>query len=144
MIISYRNKDKTYEDTKILRICPNYLIHFGDIEQNDGTGHTSHFSDNRYIKDEFSNNLSFCDYGIVAMANKGKDTNGSQFFITLDDLPFLNGKYTIIGQVLGGYQYLLSLAKECGSADGKPKCESKITKTGIYKYEDYMKNRNYL
>jgi len=125
-------------------VCPNYLIHFGDISNNDGTGHLTYQIDNSYVKDEISDNLSFCDYGVVAMANKGKDTNGSQFFITLDDLPFLNSKYTIIGQVLGGYQYLLSLAKECGSADGIPKCNSKITKTGLYKYEDYMRNRKYL
>lgn len=127
-----------------MRICPNYLIHFGDIYNNDGSGHLTQNVDNRFIKDEISDKLSFCDYGVVAMANKGKDTNGSQFFISLDDLPFLNGNYTIIGQVLGGYQYLLSLAKECGSADGQPKCNSKITKTGIYKYEDYMKNRKNL
>jgi len=127
-----------------LRICPNYLIHFGDISNNDGTGHLTHHVDNRFIKDEISKNLSFCDYGVVAIANKGKDTNGSQFFITLDDLPFLDGKYTIIGQVVGGYHYLISLAKECGSADGKPKCSSKITKTGIYKFEDYMKNKKLL
>lgn len=120
------------------------MIHFGDIKNNDGTGHISNYIDNRFIKDEISNNLTFCDYGVVAMANRGKDTNGSQFFITLDDLPFLNGKYTIVGQVLGGYQYLLSLAKECGSADGAPKCNAKITKTGIYNYEDYMKNRKYI
>ncbi len=120
------------------------MIQFGDIENNDGTGHLSSFIDNRFVKDEISKNLTFCDYGVVAMANKGTDTNGSQFFITMDDLPFLNSKYTIIGQVLGGYHYLVSLAKECGSADGKPKCNSKINKTGIYQYEDYMKNRKFL
>jgi peptidyl-prolyl cis-trans isomerase A (cyclophilin A) len=75
------------------------------------------------------------------MANKGKDTNGSQFFITMDDIPDLNGKYTIIGQVLNGFDSLLNLTKECGSKDGTAKCDAKITKTGIYQYDEYMKNK---
>ena len=119
------------------------MIHFGDIENNDGSGHVSNYSDNRFVRDEISKNLTFCDNGIVAMANKGKDSNGSQFFITLDDLPFLNEKYTIIGHVLTGYNFLQSLAKECGSINGVPKCSSKITKTGVYNYEEFMKNRKF-
>jgi cyclophilin family peptidyl-prolyl cis-trans isomerase len=46
--------------------------------------------------------LTFDKAGVVAMANAGRDTNGSQFFITFDAQPMLDGGYTIFGQVVGG------------------------------------------
>ncbi len=46
--------------------------------------------------------LTFDKAGVVAMANAGRDTNGSQFFITFDAYPSLNGGYTIFGQVISG------------------------------------------
>lgn len=113
----------------------------GDIKNNNGTGHASCFDDDRYIKDEINPDIKFCEGGIVAMANKGKDTNGSQFFITFDDLPFFDGDYTIIGQVLKGYEIAKNILNICGSADGTPKCVVKITDSGIYKYDDYMRNK---
>jgi cyclophilin family peptidyl-prolyl cis-trans isomerase len=117
-------------------------MQMGDITNNDGTGHTSHFEDNRYIKDEIDPSVSFCEGGVVAMANKGKDTNGSQFFITFDDLPFLNDDYTIIGQVVKGYDVAKKVLHFCGSIQGTPKCSIKISDSGIYKYDDYTKNKS--
>lgn len=113
----------------------------GDILSNNGTGHISHLKANDYIKDEIDPSLSFCEAGVVAMANKGPDTNGSQFFITLDDLPFLNGKYTIIGQTIDGYHVLKRLASECGTPEGQSKCNVKISKTGIFDYKEYTQNK---
>jgi cyclophilin family peptidyl-prolyl cis-trans isomerase len=46
--------------------------------------------------------LTFDKAGVVAMANAGRDTNGSQFFITFAPQPYLNGDYTIFGQVISG------------------------------------------
>ncbi len=117
------------------------MIQFGDIKNNDGTGHISHMNLNEYIEDEITPSLTFCDSGLVAMANKGKDTNGSQFFITLDELPSLNGKYTIIGSVEHNFELLNLIAKECGGLDGIPKCNLKISKTGIYDYRDYQSQK---
>ena len=54
---------------------------------------------------EFANedsDLVFDKAGVVAMANAGRDTNGSQFFITFDAATYLNGDYTIFGQVIEG------------------------------------------
>ena len=110
----------------------------GDIAQNNGTGNMTHYTDNKFIKDEIDPNINFCEAGIVALANRGADTNGSQFFITLDELPNLNNKYTIIGTTIKGFDQLKKLAAFCGSRDGFSNCDVKITKTGIYDFKDYV------
>ena len=130
-----------YEESKIFRIVPKYLIQFGDIISNNGTGHFSHYDDNRYLNDEIVPDVTFCEAGIVALANKGPNTNGSQFFITLDELPSLNDKYTIIGQTVKGFEQLKKLAAMCGNPDGTSKCNVKITHTGIYDYKDYVRDK---
>ena len=112
----------------------------GDISNNDGTGHTSHYQNNKYVKDEIDPNVTFCESGLVAMANKGPNTNGSQFFITFDELPYLNNKYTIIGQAIKGFEDLKQLAIICGNELENTKCNVKISKTGIYDYKDYATN----
>jgi peptidylprolyl isomerase len=77
------------------------------------------------------------------MANKGRNTNGSQFFITLYELPDLDGEYTIIGTVLNGLNSLQYLTRLCGSLSGETQCNLKITQTGIYNFDDYTsKNKN--
>jgi cyclophilin family peptidyl-prolyl cis-trans isomerase len=53
-------------------------------------------------KDEPDSTLTFADAGVLAMANSGPDSNGSQFFITLGPRPDLNGKHTIFGRVVAG------------------------------------------
>lgn len=113
----------------------------GDIENNDGTGHLSYMDNNDYIKDETTPNVTFCESGVVALANKGPDTNGSQFFITMDELPFLDGKYTIIGQTISGFEKLKKLSMICGSEEGKTNCNVKVANSGIYNFSEYMKNK---
>ena len=57
------------------------------------------------------NDLSFDKPGVVAMANAGRDTNGSQFFITFDKAGYLNGGYTIFGQVISGMDVVNGLTR---------------------------------
>jgi cyclophilin family peptidyl-prolyl cis-trans isomerase len=57
------------------------------------------------------NDLSFDKPGVVAMANAGRDTNGSQFFITFDKAEHLNGDYTIFGQVIDGMDVVNRLTR---------------------------------
>ena len=56
-------------------------------------------------------NLTFDKAGVVAMANSGRDTNGSQFFITFDAAPHLNGGYTIFGQVVSGMDVVNAITR---------------------------------
>lgn len=79
------------------RVIDGFMIQGGDPEGTGmgGPGYT--------IEDEFLDDLRFDGEGILAMANTGMPhTGGSQFFITLDKTPWLNGKHTIFGKVVKG------------------------------------------
>ena len=69
------------------------------------------------FEDEFSSGLTFDKPGLLAMANSGPNTNGSQFFITYAETPHLNGLHTIFGEVIEGMDVVNSLTRrDPGSA----------------------------
>ena len=84
-------KNDFYNGLKFFRVVPNGLVQGGDPAEN-GTGTTGYI-----IPDEKKKWLNFDVEGILAMANSGPNTNSSQFFITMQAMPNLNGKHTIIG-----------------------------------------------
>ncbi len=81
-----------YDGTIFHRVIPNFMIQGGDPAGN-GTGDPGY-----KFKNEVSSDLLFDKPGRLAYANSGRDTNGSQFFITEVAVPHLNGNYTIFGQ----------------------------------------------
>ncbi len=85
-----------YNDTVFHRVIPDFMIQGGDPLGN-GTGGPGY-----RFEDEIAPALTFENKGILAMANAGPNTNGSQFFITVAPAPWLNGRHTIFGKVIKG------------------------------------------
>lgn len=85
-----------YKNIIFHRIIKDFMLQGGDIT---GTGRGG---PGYQFKDEFDSSLIFDQPGILAMANSGPNTNGSQFFITTVPTPWLNGKHTIFGKVVTG------------------------------------------
>ncbi len=109
-IVKLVNRD-FYNGTTFHRVVPDFVIQGGDPltkdknPANDGTGGPGY-----YIKDEYSKELKHL-LGTVALAKAANDQNGSQFYICLKAVPFLNGRYTIVGQVIKGMDVVEKIAK---------------------------------
>lgn len=81
----------------------------GQLAQTGDPSGTGYGGPGYAIPDELDNGLTFDGPGVVAMANAGPDSGGSQFFIALRALPDLNGRYTIFGRVTTGLDILTAL-----------------------------------
>ncbi len=92
-----------YDNTTFHRVLPNFMAHGGDPTRPGGGGPGYTF------QDEFHPDLLFNEPGLLAMANAGPNTNGSQFFLTTAPTPNLNRVHTIFGKVVDGMAVLLSL-----------------------------------
>ena len=91
-----------YDGTTFHRVLPNFMAQGGDPTGTGGGGPGYEF-DNEY------SDLTFDRPGVVAMANAGPNTNGSQFFITFSPQEYLNGGYTIFGQVVEGMDVVMGI-----------------------------------
>lgn len=90
-----------YNNIIFHRVIRKFMIQTGD-PMGDGTGGESIW--NNHFEDEFSPDLNHDKAYTVSMANAGPNTNGSQFFITTESMPHLNGKHTVFGRCIRGFE----------------------------------------
>ncbi len=119
------SKKGYYNGTIFHRIIKRFMIQGGD-PTGTGRGGESIYGDT--FEDEFKANVVFDKPGIIAMANRGPGTNGSQFFITTVPTPHLNGRHTIFGKVVKGYDIVQKIENtQVGNMD-KPVKDQVIKK----------------
>jgi len=109
-----RRTDPLYDDIEFHRIIDGFMIQTGDPTGTGrgGPGYT--------FDDEFHPELSHDSAGTVSMANRGPDTNGSQFFITLDAQPHLDDKHAVFGEVIDGMEIVEGIGSATTDGNDKP------------------------
>ncbi|KAJ6262430.1 Phosphatase [Drechslerella dactyloides] len=117
-----------YKSTIFHRVIEEFMVQGGDITRGDGKGGMSIYGET--FEDE---NLGWCDIdkeGLVCMANRGKDTNSSQFFITCAPCDHLNGKHTVFGHVVAGLQFVKQIETFNVDSSDKPTVDVIIANCG--------------
>ena len=121
-------KQGYYNGVIFHRVIKNFMIQSGDPT---GTGRGGESIWNRPFEDEFKPNVIFDKSGILAMANRGPNTNGSQFFITTVPTYWLNGRHTIFGYVKSGMHIIKKIEHTPVDRRDRPIKEVKIIKMEI-------------
>ncbi|KAK4630301.1 Peptidyl-prolyl cis-trans isomerase H [Fulvia fulva] len=118
----------SYARVPFHRVIDEFMVQGGDIEKGDGTGTKSVYGGE--FEDENLDWREMDAAGLVCSANRGKDTNGSQFFLTLEPCPHLNGKHTIFGRLVSGEDTLARVAKVPVDKNDRPVEPVLVSKCG--------------
>ena len=112
--IGNSGKPLHFKDSLFHRIIPGFMAQGGDFTVGNGTGGESIYGDK--FKDE-NFKIDLDRPYLLAMANSGPNTNGSQFFITLNQTPWLSGHHVVFGEVVEGWEVVDEIEKT-GSSGG--------------------------
>jgi len=119
-----------YDGTIFHRVIKGFMVQGGDPT---GTGRGGKSVWGKPFNDEVGSGVKFDKPGLLAMANAGPNTNGSQFFITTAKAPWLDMKHTIFGEVVSGYDVVEKIENAPTGKFDKPKAEQKIIKAYLKK-----------
>jgi peptidyl-prolyl cis-trans isomerase A (cyclophilin A) len=114
------NGRSLYDGTVFHRVIPDFMIQGGDPQGTGMGGPGYRFACETKPTDRFDRP------GILAMANAGPNTNGSQFFITVKPTPWLAGNHTVFGEVTSGMDVVLKISQADRDRMDRPKTEIKI------------------
>lgn len=120
-----KSRKPLYDGTIFHRVIPSFMIQGGD-PLGQGIGDPGY-----KFEDEFQSGRKFDKVGLLAMANSGPNTNGSQFFITVSTPSHLNNHHTIFGETLSGYDVVEAISRVQTAGSNRPVQPVTLTKLEI-------------
>lgn len=124
-------EDKKYVNTPFHRVIKDFMLQGGDIVQQDGSGTYSIYGGEGSMFDDEPFVLKHEQAGVLSMANSGPNTNGSQFFITTQATPHLDGKHVVFGKVVQGMEFVHDIEREMTDANNTPIRKCYILNCGL-------------
>ena len=119
-----------YDNSPFHRLIPSFMIQGGSPSTGSTKDSTSVYG--QVFEDEIKPSLRHNARGTLSMANKGPATNGSQFFVTFDKAPHLDGKNTAFGRVIEGWDTLDKMEEVQVDKKNRPREEIKIERVTIH------------
>lgn len=116
-----------YKNSDFHRVIAGFMAQGGDFQNGDGTGGKSIYGE-KFADENFK--IEHTSRGLLSMANAGKDTNGSQFFITFKETPWLNGRHVVFGKLIEGEDVLDKLERLTVNPNDRPTSPTKIVDCG--------------